>query len=211
MYAILKWLDHAVSPPNLVRLVDNHDGTYTMTAAGTVVQQGTNMSAAHFNNMETGIFSTTVTALELSNALRMVMKESGDSKQRLAELIAELTDETIPEINRQIHLVEVLGLEAITAAKKALDGADNAKHTVLTTTCTNSQKYPFNNSVKTVALSGDNLRCNKDYTVAAEVVSVTGGCVKEIVISDKMINGFKVAFTGSATSVDLKLYVQGGL
>jgi hypothetical protein len=37
-----------------------------------------------------------------------------------------------------------------------------------------------------------------------------GGEVGDIVFSDKMLNGFKVAYTGSATSVRLKIYVQGG-
>jgi hypothetical protein len=210
MYGITSWLDHAVSPPNLVKLTDNHDGTYTMLPAGTVVQQGTNMSAAHFNNMESGILAGYTAAIEFANFLRMVLKESGDSKTQLGELISELDNDKFPEIDRQIHLVEVLGLEAITAAKKAIDGAEAQKLVVLTTTCTNSQKYPFNNSTKTIALSGANLRYTKDYTVTAEIVSYTGGCVGDIVISDKLLNGFKIGYTGSATSVELKIYVQGG-
>ena len=32
----------------------------------------------------------------------------------------------------------------------------------------------------------------------------------DIVVYDKQVNGFKVKFTGSAASVDLKLYVHGG-
>lgn len=211
MYAILNWVDHAVSPPNLVRLVDNGDGTYTMTPAGTVVQQGTNMSAAHFNNIETGVFAVDIAAMEQENYIRLAKEKSDASKIRLDELIAELSGETFPEVNRQIHLVEVIGLEAMAAAKKAQDRANANKYTVLTVTCTNTQKYPFNNSTKTVALSGDNLRCNKDYTVWAEAVNVTGGCVGDIVISDKLLNGFKIAYTGSATSVEFKLFVQGGL
>ena len=36
------------------------------------------------------------------------------------------------------------------------------------------------------------------------------GNVGEVEISDKQLNGFKVAFTGSAKSVTLKLFIKGG-
>lgn len=62
-------------------------------------------------------------------------------------------------------------------------------------TLTNSQQYPHNNSKKTVQLS--NQRNNMDYTVECEVVSVTGGAVGEFEFSDKLLNGFKIAYTGT--------------
>ncbi len=43
-----------------------------------------------------------------------------------------------------------------------------------------------------------------------EVVSVAGGGLKNVSVSDKLANGFKVEFYGSATSVTLKLHVKGG-
>ena len=49
-----------------------------------------------------------------------------------------------------------------------------------------------------------------DYTVTAEVVEYSGGFPGEIVISAKLLNGFKIAHTGSAKSVTVKLYVKGG-
>lgn len=79
----------------------------------------------------------------------------------------------------------------------------------LTLTLTNSQSYPFNNSIKTVALS--KTRNTLNYRVIAEVQSMIGGFVGDIRISDKALNGFKIAYDGSATSVTLKLYVQGGM
>ena len=48
-----------------------------------------------------------------------------------------------------------------------------------------------------------------DYTVTAEVVTPVDN-VGDIIVYDKQVNGFKVKYTGSAASVDLKLYVQGG-
>lgn len=92
--------------------------------------------------------------------------------------------------------------------QRDIDGLDAEIQEV---TVTNTDAYPFNNSVYTVQL--DKLRNKTSYTVTYEVVSVTGaaGCAAgDIVVYDKLANGFKVHFTGSATSVTLKLYVRGG-
>jgi hypothetical protein len=164
MYGRTNWLDHAVSPANHFNVSDNQDGTKTITPAGEVIQQGTNMSAVNFNNIEEGVCGAYFTALEAAQAARM-------------------------------------------AASKA----DGVAGIVLTSTLTNTAKYPFNNSVKTIALSGANMRYTKDYTVTVEVTEYSGGCVGDIIVSDKLLNGFKVAYTGSATSVSVKIYVQGGV
>lgn len=161
-YAILVWKDHAVTPGNTYKVVDNDDGTVTVTPAGEIIQQGTNMSAVNFNNMETGIFAANVSAIEALQLIRL-LKEKTDS----------------------------------------FDGL------VIEQTLTNTQKYPFNNSVKTIALGSENVRNNKDYTVIVEA-EAADGFVGDIVVSDKMLNGFKIAFTGSASSVNVKCYVQGG-
>lgn len=92
--------------------------------------------------------------------------------------------------------------------QRDIDGLDAEIHEV---TIANTYAYPFNSSVYTVQL--DKLRNKTSYTVTYEVVSVTGdpGCsAGDVVIYDKLANGFKVHFTGSATSVVLKLYVRGG-
>lgn len=78
----------------------------------------------------------------------------------------------------------------------------------MTVTLTNTQEYPFNNSETTVSLTQE--RNHADYTVTAEVVEYSGGFPGEILISAKLLNGFKVASTGSAKSVRVKLYVKGG-
>ena len=72
----------------------------------------------------------------------------------------------------------------------------------------NSEQYPFNDSQETVSLPVK--RNNLNYTVQAEITSVTGGFVNEISITEKLDNGFKVEFKGSARNVKLKLYVKGG-
>ena len=90
---------------------------------------------------------------------------------------------------------------------------------------TNTLAYPFNNSKTTVALDAAEDRHNTNYVVIAEVTNwgVTDGSALDsesvnnaglagnIVVSDKMTNGFKVEFTGSAGEVSLKLYIVGGM
>lgn len=76
-------------------------------------------------------------------------------------------------------------------------------------TLTNSQAYPHNNSKKTVQISPS--RNTKDYTVECYVVSASGGAVGDFEISDKLLNGFKIAYTGSASSVIVDCYVRGGI
>ena len=82
-------------------------------------------------------------------------------------------------------------------------------HTVETgtVTLTNSAKYPFNNSQKTVALAAQ--RNTPAYVVITEAKSFVGN-VGEIVVSDILANGFKIAFTGSATSVTVEYKILGG-
>lgn len=72
---------------------------------------------------------------------------------------------------------------------------------------TNSGTYPFNNSQKSVALSAS--KENGDYFVLTEVTDFDGN-VGEIAITNKLSNGFKIAFTGSAKSVTVNYTVIGG-
>lgn len=76
------------------------------------------------------------------------------------------------------------------------------------TTLTNSQEYPFNNSGTTVNLL--KARDTLNYRVEVEVVSSVG-IVGDVIVYDKQLNGFKIRHTGSATTVVVKYYVQGGM
>ena len=76
-----------------------------------------------------------------------------------------------------------------------------------TKTLTNTKNFPFNDSKASVALT--NTRENKNYVVV--IVEATGsGNIGEIEVSDRLTNGFKLAFTGSANSVTVKYAVIGG-
>ncbi len=73
-------------------------------------------------------------------------------------------------------------------------------------TMTNSLEYPFNNSLKTVAIT---TRQNTDYRVTVEIQGAPDN-VGDIFITDKTINTFKIHFTGSAPSVTVKCFITGG-
>ncbi len=76
-----------------------------------------------------------------------------------------------------------------------------------TVTLTNHQQFPFNDSAQTVPL--ENRRENENYVVLTEVVSFNGN-VGELDISDKLTNGFKLGYTGSAKTATVKYIVIGG-
>lgn len=80
---------------------------------------------------------------------------------------------------------------------------------VIESTLTNSQKYPFNNSKTTLQISPN--RSDTAYRVEVEVLETVGGAVGDIEITDKLVNGFKIAYTGSATSVKVRCHVKGGM
>ncbi len=76
-----------------------------------------------------------------------------------------------------------------------------------TVTLTNSLEFPFNNSKRTVALQ--TTQENTDYLVVVDVGDFTGN-VGDIVVTDKMTNGFAIQHTGSASSVEVDYFVIGG-
>jgi len=80
---------------------------------------------------------------------------------------------------------------------------------IRTVTLTNNQKWPFNNSEQTISLTI--LRPTTNYTIEAAVMSATGGQVHGVKITDRLANGFKIAFDGDATSAVIKLIIKGGV
>lgn len=75
-------------------------------------------------------------------------------------------------------------------------------------TLTNNQRYPFNNSQQTVSLGVT--RTTTAYTVDVEIGDHDGD-VGNVVISDKLLNGFKVRYDGSAKRATVTLRIKGGL
>lgn len=77
-----------------------------------------------------------------------------------------------------------------------------------TKTLNNSAAYPFNNSQQTVALA--KTQKNTKYAIVAQIKSASGN-PGEVVASDKQVNGFKLAYTGSASSAVVEYIVIGGI
>lgn len=125
---------------------------------GELIQEGTDQSAGHFNNMERGIF-------DQHTAAAMLLIAAG-------QIVAEQTIE-----EKTVKL-------------------------------TNSKSYPFNNSQQSVAMA--TTRTTTAYTVEAEVVEHDGD-VGDVIVSEKLLNGFKVRYDGSAKSATVKLTIKGGM
>jgi len=97
MYKQTQWLDHSITPARTFTLVDNGNGTVTLTPYGTVLQQGTNMSATNFNNMELGIQDDDLT----TRLLLLLVRRDGDRltatessiSTNAASILAEVTVE----------------------------------------------------------------------------------------------------------------------
>lgn len=103
----------------------------------------------------------------------------------------------------------LIGNENTRLLCQALRDLDGVRGLAIDVTLTNSMEYPFNNSQTTVVLPI--LRNANDYYVIPEVVSYSGGFVGSFAITDKLVNGFKVAHSGSASSVIVRLHVIGGM
>jgi hypothetical protein len=70
---------------------------------------------------------------------------------------------------------------------------------------TNTKPYPFNDSQKTVAL--EQSQPDVKYSIQTEVISASGE-VGDIEISGKAVNGFKIAYTGSALKATIRYYIR---
>ena len=66
----------------------------------------------------------------------------------------------------------------------------------------------FAPNAQTVGLT--TIRKTLNYDVSWEITSAIGN-VGDITVTDKQLNGFKIAYDGSATSVTLKIRIKGGM
>ncbi len=124
--------------------------------------------------------------------------------------------EGTPQSSTNFNTMDLAALEAMLMANEnqrmlrimqnTVDGLDGQKIAV---ELTNDQVYPFNGSQKAVQITPQ--RNDKSYTVEVEVVSKEGGFIGDFEITEKLVNGFKIAYTGSATKVNVICYVRGGI
>lgn len=155
MYDWTTWLDHVTIGQNLFTVIDNGNGTWTITPAGEIQQQGTPQDQVRFNNMEKGIVDA---HLGLGLLLNYARQNGWEIERSSVNL-------------------------------------------------NNSEPFPFNNSIQTISLEKE--FGSKDYIVLAEFDHVIGN-PGEIVVTDKLTNGFKIAYNGSAKSAKVKYTVIGG-
>lgn len=193
MYKQTEWQDRVTEYEDRYKETENPDGTFTHTPVeGEIIQVGTPQNQTNFNNMEVGIQDAHIAAAILHWA----------EYQHNAEYNTrdEMTDVSNAE--------RILAFSTYQHIKEAEAEIEGELHTV---TLTNSQRQPFNSTIdtpKTVALTKN--RTNLFYSVETEVTA-HNGLVGEIQISDKALNGFKIAYTGSGKSVTLAIRVKGGM
>ena len=124
------------------------------------------------------------------------------------EIIQEGTDQSAGHFNNAEHGISDVNLAAALILISSSLTAEQVATEEKTITLTNNQSYPFNNSKRTIALA--TARNFTDYTVEAEVLEHSGN-VGDVKIFDRMLNGFKIAYDGSAKSATIKLRIKGGM
>ena len=128
--------------------------------------------------------------------------------QETEEVIQEGTPQSAGNFNNMEHGISDAHLAAALLIIQSGLTADQVATEEKAVTLSNSQSYPFNNSTQTIALS--RVRNFTDYTVEAEITAHDGN-VGDVRIFDRMLNGFKVAYDGSAKSATIKLRIKGGM
>lgn len=111
------------------------------------------------------------------------------------------------------HITEQIRMQYQMQKEREVDSRLNAfdaefTNEVGTIDLTNSMKFPFNNSQKTVSLKQARKTLNYDVNIE---VTASAGNIGDIHISEKQLNGFKIAFDGSASAVTIKYRIQGGM
>lgn len=140
---------------------------------------------------------------------------NGDGTINHIKVEGEVREDGTPQSAKNFFRMEkgihgagaIAGLLAIQAihTRQAIEDLSGE---VVSVTLNDTEQYPFQNNKKTVALKTP--RNSVNYTVQPEIVSATGGSVKSVGVTEKLKNGFKVEFTGSAKKVELKIHIKGG-
>lgn len=152
-------------------------------------------------------------ARDPQNTYTMVQNADGTVKLTPAgTLVQQGTNQSASNFNnieKGIFSGNEIASEAIRMCRLLQRAVEGQMGEQIPVTLTNSLAYPFNNSKKTISLTTP--RNTKDYTVMVEVVSAVGGGVGDMLVTDKLLNGFKIEHTGAATSVSIICYVKGGM
>lgn len=117
------------------------------------------------------------------------------------------TDQSAANFNNMdAGIFESIGLNGLLAMRARLqrDAQAEAEVVAIDITLTGT-------TLQSVAIPATKLRNRTAYNVTAEVSSAAGGTVGDLIVNTKQANGFKAQYTGTATSVVLRLKVQGGM
>ncbi len=151
---------------------------------------------------------------EFPNRRTLVENEDGtvDVTKAQGELIQQGTPQSATNFNNMetgIFAAQATATEAARMAKLNAAGLEAEKGEAIGVSLTNGLAYPFNNSQKTISLGTK--KTKTDYYVDVEIISATGGGVGEFRITDKLLNGFKIAYSGAATAANVVCRVKGGV
>ncbi len=125
------------------------------------------------------------------------------------EKLQEGTDQSAGNFNNAEHGITDAHMAQLIMAAGMLPimRASQVEEKIIT--LTNSKKIPFNNSQKTVSMAIE--RDATTYDVDVTVIEAAGtGIVGSFSVTDKLLNGFKIAYDGSASSATIKLTIKGG-
>lgn len=199
MYQRKEWQDHVVEFPNRFKETSLGNGLVNeVPAPGEIIQQGTPQSARNFNNMEEGILA----ANEMADFLAVQILQTQRELKRMKE------DGCIDNMKAGIFAANEMGSFLAIQLLQNQRGLETVRGESGTVRMTNTQTYPFNGSGSTVALKTP--RDTTDYFVMAEVLEETGGSAGNVTVYNKLANGFKIQFDGSAKEVTVRYNVTGG-
>lgn len=146
---------------------------------------------------------------------RFSVENLGNGMEQLTPAPGTIRKQGTPQNATNFNTMDLAAYEAMLIGNEntrmlmqTMRDLSGVKGMAVDVTLTNTQTYPFNNSKATVTLP--NLRISDDYYVVVEVLEANG-MVGEFDVSEKLLNGFKLAYTGSATSVKVRCHITGGM
>ncbi len=150
--------------------------------------------------------------VETPNKKRFIENSDGTviEEKVQGEIIQQGTAQSATNFNNMeagIYANSVIGaflVQEILQLKKA----DEGEEIIDVEINDNTRFYPFNSINKSVAMSKK--RNVKSYKVEAKVLE-SDSVVDEVVVFDRQLNGFKIAFKGLAKNVKIQLKIRGGL
>ena len=146
---------------------------------------------------------------------RFTVEDLGGGMEQLTPAPGKIKKQGTPQNATNFNITDVAAFEAMLIGNEntrmimqIMRDLDGTKGATVDVTLKNSQVYPFNNSKATVSLPS--LRNTNNYYVIPETLEANGE-VGEYEVSEKLLNGFKLEFSGSATSVKVRCHVIGGM